>query len=190
MFFNTCLGKAQKSTLERHRGKLSKILTRQRKDPENLAAQIFALWECGKWFNLSGYQDKLCCNCHFSHSLSSQWNSGSWLKSNLSHQSFSDCGLQESEVALWNNCNFLPPFFFFLNSHTFIPTHAKKNIPHSARENISNGIKHLHYFYSFISQCFMAAMHRINCVFLFPLNWEILLYIFCRFKIQLSSPLP
>lgn len=48
MFFNTCLGKAQKSTLEKHRGKLPKILTGQRKDPENLAAQIFALWECGK----------------------------------------------------------------------------------------------------------------------------------------------
>lgn len=135
MFFNTCLGKAQKkSTLERHRGKLLKILTRQRKDPENLAAQIFALWECGKWFNLSDYQDKFCCNCHFSHSPSSQWNSASWLKSNLFHHSFSDCGLQESEDALWNNYNY---YNFLFISFKFMHFHShsckKENIPFCKR---------------------------------------------------------
>lgn len=131
MFFHTCPGKAQKkSTLERHRGKLLKLLTRQRLDPENLSAQIFALWECSKWLNLSGYQDKWCCNCH---SLSSQRNSASWLKSNLLRQSFSDCGLQQSEIALWNNCNYLFGVLFgvfcsglFFHSCIFIPNHAKK----------------------------------------------------------------
>lgn len=163
MFFAACLGGAQKSPSGWQRGKLPKIPTRRRKDAENRAAQIFALWQCGKWFNLSGYQDKLCCNCHLSPSLSSQWNVASQFKPNLSHQSCSDCGLQEAEDRLHNN-------WFLIHAFSF-PLMQRKKTPHSTRENVSYGIQHLHYLYSFISQCFTAS---IVCVSLFLQNWEIL----------------
>lgn len=88
-------------------------------------------------------------------------------------------------MKLWNNCK----NFFFFKSYTFIPIHTKKKKKPCAGVNINKEIQHLHYLYSCINQCFIAATRDIVCTF-FPLNWEMQFCILCIFKMQLSFPLP